>query len=138
MTMLLLQEVPLPARANPEAAVSTVLEELRKGELLLDADELSAYLAASFTFIESGVRISGSFAYLEPIRRLRERSAKVTELRFDQAVVRVYGASAVASYRFAKTWLDGGRRRNEQGWSTDVFELRDDGQWIMVHRQRCR
>ncbi len=138
MTLLLLQPAQPTARVNPEGSVAAAVEELRKGELFLDADALSPYIAASFTYIEGGVRISGSFAYLEPIRRLRERTAKVTELRFEQMAVRVYGASAVASYRYTKTLLDGGRRRSERGWSTDVFELRDDGQWIMVHRHRCR
>jgi ketosteroid isomerase-like protein len=126
---------PLP---SPEAAVSGALEELRKGELFLDADALADYVAASFTVIDEGARISGSFAYLEPIRRMRERGAKVTELRFEEVAVRVYGASAVASYRFTKAWQDRGVRHRQQGWSSDVFELRDDGRWIMVHRHRSR
>jgi len=138
ITLAMLQQPAAPPKPSPEAAVSSVLEELRKGELFLDADDLSSYLAASFTVIEGGARISGSFAYLEPIRRMRERRAKVTELRFEEVVVRVYGASAVASYRFSKTWLDGGQRHRDQGWSTDVFELREGGDWIMVHRQRSR
>ncbi len=138
LSLAMLQPTPAAPRANPEAAVSAVLEELRKGELFLDADALSGNLAASFTFIEGGTRISGSFAYLEPVRRLRERNAKVTALRFDQVAIRVYGASAVASYRFTKAWVEDGRRHNEQGWSSDVFELRDDGAWLMVHRHRCR
>ena len=126
---------PLP---SPEAAVSTALEELRKGELFLDADSIADSIAASFTVIEGGARIAGSFAYLEPIRRMRERGAKVGELRFDDVAVRVYGASAVASYRFVKSWVDRGQRHREQGWSTDVFELREDGRWIIVHRHRSR
>ncbi len=138
LALLLSQQPPAPAAANPESAVSAVLEELRKGELFLDADALSPNLAASFTIIEEGGRISGSFAYLEPIRRLRERSARVTELRFEQTIVRVYGASAVASYRYAKSWVEAGTRHSEQGWSTDVFERRSDGAWIMVHRHRGR
>jgi ketosteroid isomerase-like protein len=125
-------------RANPEAAVSAALEEVRKGELFLDADTLAASIAASFTLIEGGSRISGSFAYLEPIRRLRERGGKVKELRFQDVAVRVYGASAVVSYRFSKSWSDGSTHHHAEGWSTDVFELRDDGAWILVHRQRCR
>jgi hypothetical protein len=69
---------------------------------------------------------------------MRERGGQVRQLRFEQLVVRVYGASAVASYRYLKSWNDAGTRRTEEGWSTDVFELRDDGAWILVHRQRCR
>jgi ketosteroid isomerase-like protein len=138
LTVSFLVQPAALARPNPETAVARVLEELRKGELLLDADALSDCIAASFTVIEDGARISGSFAYLEPIRRMRERSAKVTGLRFDEVAVRVYGASAIASYRFTKTWLDRGARHHEQGWSTDVFELREDGRWIMVHRHRSR
>ncbi len=137
---LALLQSPATAFANgapgPEAAVATTLEELRKGELFLDAAAIEPYLAASFTLIEGGARYSGSFAYLEPIRRLRERGGEVKELRFEQTLVRVFGASAVVTYRFTKSWREGGARHREQGWSSDVFELRDDGAWILVHRHR--
>jgi predicted DCC family thiol-disulfide oxidoreductase YuxK len=136
VTFSLLPQAAAAGRAEPEVAVSAALEELRKGELLLDADTLADHLAASFTLIEGGRRVSGSFAYLESLRRLRERGAQVKELRFEQVVVRAYGASAIASYRYVKTWKDSGVRHTEEGWSSDVFELRDDGAWILVHRHR--
>ncbi len=128
---------PPPAPAlGAEAAVMSTLDDLRKGELFLDAASLEPLLAASFTVIEEGSRISGMFAFLEPIRRLRERGAVVKELRFDQTLVRVYGASAVATYRYTKSWNEGGARHREQGWSSDVFELRDDGVWLLILRHR--
>ncbi|HVN30373.1 MAG TPA: nuclear transport factor 2 family protein [Thermoanaerobaculaceae bacterium] len=136
VTLSLLPQAAAAGRAEPEVAVSATLEELRKGELLLDADALDDHLAASFTLIEGDRRVSGSFTYLESFRRLRERGAQVKELRFEQVVVRVYGASAIASYRYVKTWKDAGARHTEEGWSSDVFELRDDGAWILVHRHR--
>ncbi|MBZ5588681.1 MAG: nuclear transport factor 2 family protein [Acidobacteriia bacterium] len=130
---------PTPAGTpGPEAVVMSTLEELRKGELFLDASALEQSLAASFTLIEEGSRISGSFAYLEPIRRLRERGGEVKELRFDQTLVRVYGGSAVATYRYTKSWNEAGVRHREQGWSSDVFELRDDGAWLLILRHRGR
>lgn len=137
---LLQAPVPAPATAAPvpEMVVAATLEDLRKGELYLDAATIEPILAASFTVIEDGVRLSGSFAYLEPIRRLRERGAEVKELRFEQTLVQVFGASAVATYRFVKVWREGGVRHREQGWSSDVFELRDDGAWILIHRHRGR
>jgi hypothetical protein len=138
VALAFLQPAPRPARAEPEAAVSATLEELRKGELFLDTDTLADRIAASFTVIERGYRVSGSFAYLEPTRRLRERGGQVKQLRFEQLVVRVYGASAIASYRYVKSWSDASARHSEEGWSTDVFELRDDGAWILVHRHRGR
>ena len=138
VTLALLQHAPAPVRADPEAAVSATLEELRKGELFLDVDTLADHIAASFTLVEGGYRISGSFAYLEPLRRLRERGGQVVELRLEQLGVRVYGASAIASYRYVKSWKDAGVRHTERGWASDVFELRDDGAWILVHRHRER
>jgi len=128
---LLAQDLP-----NPEAVVTGVLEELRKAELVLDVDALGARLAYSFTVVTRDGRISGSFAYLEPQRRLRERGGSVKELQFEMAVVRVYGASAVASYELHKAWVDQGVRRRQDGWSSDVFERRDDGAWVLVHRHR--
>jgi len=138
VTLALVQPAAAPVRPEPEGAVSAALEELRKGALLLDTDTLADHIAASFTLIEGGDRVSGSFAYLEPNRRLQERGGQVRQLQFEQLVVRVYGASAIASYRYVKNWKDTGVRYSEEGWSTDVFELRDDGAWILVHRHRGR
>ena len=134
---------PTPVAApGAEAMVMSTLEDLRKGELFLDASALEQGLAASFTLILPKPRmselspISGSFAYLEPIRRLRERGGEVKELRFEQTLVRVYGGSAVATYRYTKSWNETGVHHREQGWSSDVFELRDDGAWLLVLRHR--
>jgi hypothetical protein len=121
---------------SPEGVVAGVLEELRKAELVLDTDALSTHLAYSFTVVGRDGRIAGSFAYLEPLRRLRERGGVVKELRFETAVVRAYGASAVASYELRKSWVDQGARHRQDGWSSDVFERRDDGAWVLVHRHR--
>ncbi len=130
---------PPPAPApGAEAAVMVTLEDLRKGELLLDAGALEPLLAASFTLIEDDARISGMFAYLEPIRRERERGAQVRELRFEETLVRVYGGSAVATYRYTKSWTEAGVRHREQGWSSDVFERREDGAWLLILRHRAR
>jgi ketosteroid isomerase-like protein len=131
------QEPPAsPADENAEAVVAGVVEDLRKAELVLDADELAARLAYSFTLVDREGRVSGSFAYLEPLRRLRERGGQVKELRFDTLMIHTYGSSAVATYELHLSWLDGGVRHRSQGWATDVFERRDDGAWILVHRHR--
>ena len=140
-TLALVQDATPPTSIvapGAEAVVMSTLEELRKGELFLDANQLEQGVAASFTLIEEGTRISGSFAYLEPIRRLRERGGEVKDLRFEQTLVRVYGGSAVATYRYTKSWNEAGARHREQGWSSDVFELRDDGAWLLVLRHRGR
>ena len=135
VTLALLQ-TGAPPPPSPEAAVTVTLEELRKGELLLDAEALAPYIAASFTEVEAHGRISGSFAYLEPIRRLRERGAEVKELRFDQGLIHVYGGSAIATYHYRKAWTEAGTVHREEGWSSDVFELRQDHAWILIHRHR--
>jgi hypothetical protein len=122
----------------PDATVNMTLEELRKGELVLDASTLDAMIAASFTIIEDDSRVSGAFAFLEPIRRMRERGAVVRELRFDMVNVRVFGGSAVATYRYRKTWKDQGNVHHQEGWASDVFEHRDDGAWILVLRHRAQ
>jgi ketosteroid isomerase-like protein len=127
---------PSPADENPEAVVASAVEDLRKAELVLDADELASRLAYSFTLVDKEGRVSGSFAYLEPMRRLKERGGEVKELRFELLMIHAYGASAVASYEVHLTWTDGGARRRTVGWATDVFERRDDGAWILVHRHR--
>jgi hypothetical protein len=129
---------PAAAQDAPsqEGVVAGVLEELRKAELVLDTDALAARLAYSFTVVDRDGRVAGSFAYLEPLRRLRERGGAVKELRFELSTVHVYGASAVASYELHKSWVDQGIRRRQDGWSSDVFEKRDDGAWVLVHRHR--
>lgn len=134
------QQEPLAA-APPQVdvadgVVAGLVEDLRKAELVLDADELADRLAYSFTLVDRDGRVSGSFAYLEPMRRLRERGGQVKELRFDTLMVRAYGSSAVATYELHMSWVDGGVRHRSDGWSTDVFEKRDDGAWVLVHRHR--
>jgi hypothetical protein len=129
-----------PARgpiAYPEVGVIHMLEELRKCELMLDATGLDEMVAASLTVVEDGMRVAGSFAFLEPIRRMRERGGVVKELQFAQSFIKVYGGSGIATYRYAKTWIDQGVRRRDEGWCTDVFERRDDGAWILVTRHRA-
>jgi ketosteroid isomerase-like protein len=130
------QQPAPPTADGAEAAVASLVEDLRKAELVLDADEIADRLAYSFSLVDKDGRVSGSFAYLEPLRRLRERGGEVKEVRFDDLMIRVYGASAVATYDLHETWVDGGVRHHQEGWSTDVFERRDDGVWILVHRQR--
>jgi hypothetical protein len=130
------QQAAAPADDNAEGVVASVVEDLRKAELVLDADELGNRLAYSFTQVDRDGRVAGSFAYLEPLRRLKERGGEVKELRFDLLMIHTYGASAVASYEMHMTYVDGGVRHRVEGWSTDVFEKRDDGAWILVHRHR--
>lgn len=127
----------LAAASFPETGVSRTMEELRKAELMLDALSLEEMVAASLTVIEDGMRVSGSFAYLEPIRRMRERGSAVKALELDQLFVRIYGGSAIVTYRYAKRWSDQGARRQDKGWGTDVFERRTDGVWILVMRHRA-
>ena len=119
-----------------ETVVASVVEDLRAAEFLMDADSLQRHLAHSFTLVRGGARTSGAFAYTESFRRLRERKAQVRELTFDQRRVAVFGASAVVTYVVTKVWVDEGVRRSMKGWCTDVFELRDDGVWLLVHRHR--
>jgi ketosteroid isomerase-like protein len=138
LTLAATQAQPPATQAgdNAEAVVAAVVEDLREAELVLDADALGEHLAYSFTLVDSDGRVTGSFAYLEPLRRLRERGGTVKELRFDSVMVRVFGASAVASYELHMVWTDGGVRHRLEGWASDVFEKRDDGAWILVHRHR--
>lgn len=121
----------------PEVGVTRILEELRKSELMLDAAGLDEMVAASLTVVEDGMRVAGSFAYVEPMRRMRERGDVVKELQFNQSFIKVYGGSGIATYRYVKTWIDQGLRRRDEGWCTDVFERRDDGAWILVMRHRA-
>ena len=116
VALALAQPPVRPAAAiPPETAVTATLEDLRKGELFLDAATIEPIMAASFCGIEGGARICGAFAYLEPIRRMRERGAEVKELRFEEKLVQVFGASAIATYRYAKSWRDRGALHREQG-----------------------
>lgn len=129
-------QLAAPLGPAPEAAVTSALEDLRKAELMLDADAMDPVIAASFVLIEDEIRLQGSFAYLEPIRRLRERGGEVRELRFEETEIKVLGVAAVASYRWAKVWRGDGARHRESGWCTDVFVLRDDV-WVLATRHRA-
>ncbi|BCW93342.1 MAG: nuclear transport factor 2 family protein [Acidobacteriota bacterium] len=130
-----------PPEVPPEAQVLQTLEELRKGEMFLDADHLEPLVAYSMTLVEGCRRLSGRAAFLEPLRSLREAGAVVTRLLFQEVNARVYGASAVVTYRFVRQVKGGPEAGKSEGFSTDVFEKREDGVWILVHRHRvtpCR
>jgi hypothetical protein len=126
-----------PPPPSPEIGINLVLEEMRKGELFLDAVALEPYMAASVTIVESGFRLSGSFAYLEGIRRMRERGGKVQSLAFSEVLPRVFGDAAVVTYRFDKTWVDEGVRHHEAGWCTDVLVKLEGSNWLLVERHRA-
>lgn len=128
---------PQSDAAYPDIGLIRMLEELRKSELMLDAAGMDEMVAASLTVIEDGMRVAGSFAYLEPMRRMRERGGLVKALEFSQPFVKVYGGSGIATYRYARSSVDQGVRHRDEGWCTDVFERRDDGAWILVMRHRA-
>lgn len=130
-----------PPETPPEAQVLQTLEELRKGEMFLDAAHLEPLVAYSMTLVEGCQRLSGRAAFLEPVRSLRAAGSVVTRLVFHDITARVYGASAVVTYRFSKQIKGGPDAGKSEGFSTDVFEKREDGFWLLVHRHRvtpCR
>lgn len=125
-----------PQEVGAEVHVAQVLEEMRKGELLLDAEYLKPLVAYSLTVVNGCQRIAGQFAFLEPFRRLKAAGAVVQRLIFRDISIRVYGASAVVTYFYERQVKGGPHPGKENGFSTDVFEKRDDGAWILVHRHR--
>lgn len=140
--LILLATLQTPApELPPEAQVLQTLEELRKGEMFLDADHLEPLVAYSMTLVEGCQRLSGRAAFLEPMRSLRAAGSVVTRLLFQDVNARVYGGSAVVTYRFVRQVKGGPEAGKSEGFSTDVFEKREDGAWILVHRHRvtpCR
>jgi len=139
LLLALLATAPQPSPTpEPERLIAVALEDARKAEQFLDAEAMRELIAASFTSVEEGARLGGAFAFLEPLRRERSRGVVVHELAFQDVIIAVYGASAIASYTYVKGWRDGGRRHHSRGWCSDVFERRDDGAWILVHRHRSR
>ncbi len=139
--LMWLAAFPTPPELPPEAHVLQTLEELRKGEMFLDANHLQPWVAYSMTLVEGCHRVSGRAAFLEPLRSLRAAGSVVTRLLFQDVNVRIYGASAVVTYRFVRQLKGGPEAGKSEGFSTDVFEKRDDGLWILVHRHRvtpCR
>ncbi|MCX7894509.1 MAG: nuclear transport factor 2 family protein [Thermoanaerobaculum sp.] len=131
-----LQPTASPPGEAPEVLVAQALEELRKGEMLLDAGHLEPLVAYSLTVVEGCQRVAGRSAFLEPLRSRKSAGALVTRLVFQDVVVRVYGASAVATYRFVSHEKRGKATTKVEGFATDVFEKREDGAWILVHRHR--
>ncbi len=147
LALALLPQLPVAPPSTPgdeaeappvEARVRSVVEDLRKAEMFLDADAMAEAMAHSFGFIEASGRVMGRFAYLEPLRRARERGDVVKELSYDRLRVEVFGASAVVTYHYVKRWRQGEQAQRAEGWCTDVFERRDDGAWVLVHRHRSR
>lgn len=135
LVLLATLQTPTP-ELPPEAQVLQTLEELRKGEMFLDAKHLEPLVAYSMTLVEGCRRLSGRAAFLEPLRSLRNAGSVVTRFLFEDVQARVYGASAVVTYRFVRQVKGGPEAGRSEGFSTDVFEKREDGVWILVHRHR--
>lgn len=78
-------------------------------------------------------RVVGRAAVVDSYRDFME-SAIVTEYHEDPAMIDVWGDTAVASYRWAMSWVSNGKSDSGAGCDILVFRRFDDDEWRVVWR----
>jgi hypothetical protein len=97
-------------------------------------DELEDILHQSVVFLKPGFdgRVEGRTACVNTYREFMS-SAKVMDYSESDPSVDVWGATAVATYRFEMAWEMNGKSHREAGRDLFVF-VREDSRWQVVLR----
>jgi len=97
-------------------------------------DELEDILHQSVVFVQPGFkgRVEGRTGCVNTYREFMS-SAKVVDYSESDPAVDVWGATAVATYRFEISWEMNGKSHRQAGRDLFVF-LREDSRWQVVWR----
>ena len=91
-------------------------------------DDLASCFDAEMVIVAPGfqARVEGRAACVETYREFMER-VRVTEYHESEPAVHVWGATAVASYRWEMAWDAGGTPNRDTGHDVLVFRRVQDG-----------
>ena len=114
--------------------VRAVLDRISEAWRARRYEDLSQFFAQDMVLALPGkaVRVEGRDAIVASYREFMDRIT-VTSYREDQHSVDVWGATAIASFRWDMAWLAGNVPNHETG--SDVFAFtHTDGRWLAVWR----
>jgi ketosteroid isomerase-like protein len=124
--------------SEPEAAreeVSRVLAEINTAWVEGRLDDLARHLDPEIAMAlpEFSGTLTGKDAFLQGFREFLD-SARVLAFDLSDRSVDLCGAVAVASFRYALLYEQGGATRRATGRDLWVFAHRGDGGWLAVWR----
>jgi ketosteroid isomerase-like protein len=134
-TALTAQQPGLHADVNPAAEAEITALELKLADLIVrgDWDEYSNYLASDYLCTHENGHIETKDEALASLRDVK-RKVIVMEMEPSDAVIRIYGDTAVSNAEFTTRVRESGQVRSRRARLTGVFVKRD-GQWRLIAEQ---
>ena len=126
------QQPSVHTDANPAVEGEIKALELRLAELIVhgDWDEYAKYLAPDYLHTRDNGRVEGKAEVMAGLRDVKSKVI-VMEMEPADAVIRIYGDTAVANAEFTTRVRESGQVKSRRIRLTDVFVKRD-GQWCLV------
>jgi ketosteroid isomerase-like protein len=123
------------ADANPAADAEIRALELKLADLIVrgEWDEYSNYLASDYLCTHENGHNESKDERLASLRDVK-RKIIVMEMEPSDAVVRIYGDTAVSNADFTTRVRESGQVKSRRARLTDVFVKRD-GQWRLIAEQ---
>jgi hypothetical protein len=129
------QRPDVHADANPVKEGEIKALELKLAELIVQGnwDEYAKHLASDYLHTRDNGHVEGKDDALASLRDVK-RKVIVMEMEPADAVIRIYGDTAMANAEFTTRVRDSGQVKSRRIRLTDVFVKRD-GQWCLVSEQ---
>jgi uncharacterized protein (TIGR02246 family) len=134
-TFLAAQQAAGHADASPAAANEIKALEMKLADLIVrgDWDEYANHLAPDYLHTRDNGHVEGKDEVMAALRDVN-RKIIVMEMEPSDAVIRIYGDTAIANAEFTTRVRDSGQVKSRRIRLTDVFVKRD-GQWSLIAGQ---
>jgi hypothetical protein len=129
------QQPPVHADANSTAEAEIKTLETKLADLIVHSkwDEYATNLAAGYLHTRDNGHVETRDEALASLRDVK-RTFIVMEMEPADAVVRVYGDTAVSNAEFTTRVRDSGQVKSRRVRLTDIF-IKRDGQWSLIAEQ---
>src|SRR5450631_418718 len=134
-TFLAAQQPAVHVDAGPATTDEIKALEMKLAELIVrgDWDEYARHLASDYLHTRDNGHVEGKEQVMATLRDVN-RKIIVMEMEPSDAVIHIYGDTAVANAEFTTRVRDSGQVKSRRIRLTDVF-VRRDGQWSLVAEQ---
>jgi len=132
---LVAQQPSVHADANAAAESEIKSLELKLADLIIraDWDAYAAYLAPDYLHTRDNGRVEPKDEALASLRDVK-RKIIVMEMEPSDAIIRIYGDTAVSNAEFTTRVRESGQVKGRRIRLTDVFVKRDS-QWTLIAEQ---
>lgn len=132
---LFAQQPPVHADASPAAEAEIKALEVKLAALIVHADwdEYAKHLAADYLHTRDNGHVESKDEALASLRDPK-RTVIVMEMEPSDAVIRIYGDTAVSNAEFTTRVRESGQVKSRRVRLTDIF-IKRDGQWSLIAEQ---